>query len=50
MKFAVWLLETDEVALAPGITFAAPDHLRLSFATSLDNLKEAMRRLKATLG
>ncbi|WP_372719722.1 pyridoxal phosphate-dependent aminotransferase [Immundisolibacter sp.] len=50
VQFAAWLMEKAEVALVPGSAFGAPGYLRLSFATSLDNLKEAMRRLKAALG
>ena len=50
VAFAAWLMEKAEVALVPGSAFGAPGYLRLSFATSLDNLKEAMRRLKAALG
>ncbi len=50
VQFAAWLMDKAEVALVPGSAFGAPGYLRLSFATSLDNLKEAMRRLKAALG
>ena len=50
VQFAAWLMEKAEVALVPGSAFGAPGYLRLSFATSMDNLKEAMRRLKAALG
>ncbi len=50
VEFAAWLMEKAEVALVPGSAFGAPGYLRLSFATSMDNLKEAMRRLKAALG
>ncbi len=50
VEFAAWLMEKAEVALVPGSAFGAPGYLRLSFATSMDNLKEAMRRLKVALG
>ncbi|HEX2796765.1 MAG TPA: pyridoxal phosphate-dependent aminotransferase [Immundisolibacter sp.] len=50
VEFAAWLMEKAEVALVPGSAFGAPGYLRLSFATSVDNLKEAMRRLKVALG
>lgn len=50
VEFAAWLMEKAEVALVPGSAFGAPGYLRLSFATGLDNLQEAMRRLKAALG
>lgn len=50
VEFAAWLMEKAEVALVPGSAFGAPGYLRLSFATSMENLKEAMRRLKVALG
>ena len=39
------LLEEKEVAVVPGEGFGAPGHFRLSFATSLDDLREGARRL-----
>jgi aspartate aminotransferase len=50
VEFAAWLMEKAEVALVPGGAFGAPGYLRLSFATSMENLQEAMRRLKVALG
>ena len=50
VEFAAWLMEKAEVALVPGSAFGAPGYLRLSFATSMQNLQEAMRRLKDALG
>ncbi len=50
VEFAAWLMEKAEVALVPGSAFGAPGYLRLSFATSMQNLEEAMRRLKDALG
>lgn len=41
------ILEEAEVALVTGAGFGAPDNVRLSYATDLDTLKEAVRRLKA---
>lgn len=40
------LLEEEKVALVPGSGFGAPENVRLSYATSLDNLEEAIRRIK----
>ena len=40
-------LEEAEVALVTGAGFGAPENIRLSYATDLDTLKEAVRRLKA---
>jgi len=41
-----YILQKAEVALVPGTAFGAPGYLRLSFATSMDILQEAMRRLQ----
>jgi aspartate aminotransferase len=41
------LLEEANVALVPGSGFGAPDNVRLSYATSLDVLEEAIERIKA---
>ena len=43
------LIEEANVALVPGSAFGAPGHMRLSFATSLEVLREAVVRLKAFL-
>lgn len=44
------LLVEAGIALVAGSAFGAPGHLRLSFATSMENLKAAMERLSAFLG
>lgn len=41
-----WLLEEVGIALTAGTPFGAPGHLRLSYATSMDNLREAVRRFQ----
>jgi aspartate/methionine/tyrosine aminotransferase len=43
------LLEADSVATVAGSAFAAPDALRISFATSEEILKESMQRIAARL-
>lgn len=43
------LLERARVALVPGSAFGAPGFVRLSFAASLDDLENALRRLKSEL-
>jgi len=43
------LLNDAEVALVPGSAFGANGYLRLSFATGLDVLKEAISRITRTL-
>lgn len=39
------LLEEGGVAVVPGTAFGSPNHLRLSYATALDQLEKAMGRL-----
>jgi aminotransferase len=47
-QFAEDLLEAERVAMVPGTAFGAgaEGHLRASYATGLDELKEAMDRLE----
>lgn len=40
-------LEKVQVAMVPGEAFGAPRHVRLSYATSDENIREGCRRLKA---
>ena len=49
VEFSTWLLENAEVAVVPGTPFGAPGHVRLSFATSMENLKKAVDRIKKVL-
>jgi aspartate aminotransferase len=44
-----FLLENAQIALVPGEAFGAPKHIRISYATSLENLKEALKRLEQSL-
>lgn len=46
VALAEHLLEHGGVAFVPGSAFGAPGYLRLSFATSMKNLQEAMARLE----
>ena len=46
---AMYILEEGHVATVGGDGFGAPDYLRLSYATSEDNLREALRRMKIVL-
>jgi aspartate aminotransferase len=41
------MLEQEKVALVPGSAFGFPDHVRLSYATSMEELKEAMDRMES---
>jgi aspartate aminotransferase len=49
VELSTWLLENAEVAVVPGTPFGAPGHVRLSFATSMDKLQEAVSRIKKVL-
>lgn len=49
IELGEWLLEKAGVALVPGSAFGAPGFMRLSFATSLENLDKALDRLGAAL-
>ncbi|WP_432698574.1 pyridoxal phosphate-dependent aminotransferase [Marinobacterium sp. YM272] len=49
IAFAEFLLTEAGVALVPGSAFGAPGNLRLSFATSLDTLKDAIDRIAKAL-
>ena len=49
-RAAVRLLEYARVAVVPGTDFEAPGLVRLSYATSLDRIEEALRRIEALLG
>jgi len=50
VAFAESVLEKTGVAMVPGSAFGAEGHMRLSFATDMGSLKEALSRLKNLLG
>ncbi|NNF95723.1 MAG: pyridoxal phosphate-dependent aminotransferase, partial [Halobacteria archaeon] len=45
VELAEYILEHAGVALVPGSAFGSPGYMRLSFATSMANLDEALRRI-----
>ncbi len=47
MDFARMLLKKEKVALVPGNAFGASgkDYVRISYASSLDSLREAVNRI-----
>jgi len=49
VEFSTWLLQNAEVAVVPGTPFGAPGHIRLSFATSMENLQVAIGRISDCL-
>ena len=46
VELTAYILSEAEVALVPGSAFGAPGYMRISFATSMENLQEAMKRLE----
>lgn len=46
---AAYLLEESHVAVVPGVAFQAPEHLRLTYASSMENIIEGMDRMEAAL-
>lgn len=44
--FTAYLLDTADVAVVPGIDFGSDRHIRLSYATSLEQIKEGIRRIR----
>ena len=46
---AMYLLEVGHVACVGGTSFGAPECIRISYATSDENIVEAMRRIKEAL-
>lgn len=49
LDFAEDLLNKAKIAFVPGSAFGTPNYLRLSFATSMQNLEKAMDRLSTFL-
>ena len=49
VDFCSRLLDDTGVALVPGSAFGAPGYMRLSFATSMENLRNAIERLGKAL-
>ncbi|MDH5407409.1 MAG: pyridoxal phosphate-dependent aminotransferase [Gammaproteobacteria bacterium] len=45
VDLAEHLIEQAGIALVPGSAFGAPGHMRLSYATSTENLQQALERL-----
>ncbi len=44
-SFAEYLLDAANVAVVPGVAFGSDAHIRLSFATSMENIREGMTRI-----
>jgi aspartate aminotransferase len=50
MAFSGLLLENEKVATVPGLAFGADGHVRLSYATGMAQIEEAMNRMERFLG
>src|SRR5688572_21317064 len=50
MDFAVQLLEKSYVAVVPGSAFGTTDHIRISYATSMEQLDKGLTRLAKFIG
>lgn len=46
MKFCKELLEKSGVAVIPGVGFGTDGHIRFSFATNIENIREGISRIK----
>ena len=46
MKFALSLLEKENVAVVPGVGFGSEGYFRFSFATELETIKEGIKRIE----
>lgn len=46
LDFTNFLLEKANVAVVPGIAFGDDDYVRLSYATSIENIKKGLNRIK----
>ncbi|MBK3333318.1 pyridoxal phosphate-dependent aminotransferase [Persephonella atlantica] len=49
IDFTAYLLEEAKVAVVPGSAFGKEGYIRMSYATSMENIKEGMRRIKEAL-
>ncbi len=46
VEMSDYILSEAEVALIPGSAFGAPGYIRISFATSMENLQQAIERIR----
>ncbi len=48
-EFSIYLFEVAHVACVGGTSFGAPECIRMSYATSDENIAEAIKRIKDAL-
>ncbi len=46
VEFCAKLLDEQKVAAVPGIAFGSDDHIRISYATSMENIEKGLDRLE----
>ncbi len=49
LDLAEYFIEKADVALVPGTAFGCPGHIRISIATSMENLENALERIKRAI-
>ncbi len=49
VELASYLLDDAKVAVVPGSAFGAEGYIRMSYATSMDNIREGLRRISESL-
>jgi aspartate aminotransferase len=47
--FTAYLLDRANVAVIPGVDFGHDNHIRLSYATSLENIEEGLKRISSAV-
>jgi len=50
ITFSRWLMDVAQVGVVPGVAFGADECVRLSYATSMENINEGLDRIEAQLG
>jgi aspartate aminotransferase len=49
LDLALYILNNAHVAMVPGMAFGAPDNMRISYATSDENIEKGIERVKVAL-
>ena len=49
IEMSDFLLEVAKVAVVPGIEFGSDKHIRISYATTMSNIKEGIKRIEESL-
>ena len=50
LDFTEYILVEAKVAVVPGVAFGSDDHVRISYATSMDDIVKGMDRIEEALG